>query len=74
MMAGADEPATLSGLCQPMAMAMVTVFCSQSRASGVATPFRVEADGGTSEDSTMGGRRDSASRRSDERELVEDQK
>lgn len=53
MMAGADEPATLSGLCQPMAMAMVTVFCSQSRASGVATPFRVEADGGTSEDSTM---------------------
>lgn len=26
MMAGADEPATLSGLCQPMAMAMVTVF------------------------------------------------
>ncbi|TFB06824.1 hypothetical protein CCMA1212_000933 [Trichoderma ghanense] len=26
MIAGADEPATLSGLCQPMAMAMVTVF------------------------------------------------
>lgn len=24
MIAGADEPATLSGLCQPMAMAMVT--------------------------------------------------
>lgn len=26
MIAGADEPATLSGLCQPMAMAMVTVL------------------------------------------------
>jgi hypothetical protein len=26
MMAGADEPATLSGLCQPMAMAMVSVL------------------------------------------------
>lgn len=26
MIAGADEPATLSGLCQPMAMAMVTEF------------------------------------------------
>lgn len=25
MMAGADEPATLLGLCQPMAIAMVTV-------------------------------------------------
>lgn len=24
MMAGADEPATLSGFCQPMAIAMVT--------------------------------------------------
>ena len=24
MMAGADEPATLSGFCQPMAMAMVS--------------------------------------------------
>lgn len=31
MMAGADEPATLSGLCQPMAIAMVTVVRSQSR-------------------------------------------
>jgi len=31
MMAGADEPATLSGLCQPMAIAMVTVSDGQSR-------------------------------------------
>lgn len=28
MMAGADEPATLSGFCQPMAMAMVSVFAT----------------------------------------------
>jgi hypothetical protein len=28
MMAGADEPATLSGFCQPMAMAMVSVLKS----------------------------------------------
>lgn len=27
MMAGADEPATLSGFCQPMAIAMVSVLC-----------------------------------------------
>lgn len=26
MMAGADEPATLSGLCQPMAIAMVSML------------------------------------------------
>lgn len=26
MMAGAEEPATLSGFCQPMAMAMVSVL------------------------------------------------
>lgn len=31
MMAGADEPATLSGLCQPMAIAMVTLSDGQSR-------------------------------------------
>lgn len=31
MMAGADEPATLSGLCQPMAIAMVRLSDGQSR-------------------------------------------
>lgn len=31
-MAGAEEPATLSGLCQPMAIAMVMVFGRQTSA------------------------------------------
>ena len=39
MMAGADEPATLSGLCQPMAIAMVTVSDGQSRIDVWQTPI-----------------------------------
>lgn len=38
MMAGAEEPATLSGFCQPMAIAMVHLEARQSRVGGSWSP------------------------------------
>lgn len=48
-MAGADEPATLSGFCQPMAMAMVSVFCDVNPRSRVSRRVSELAVGGGGE-------------------------
>lgn len=45
MMAGAEEPATLSGLCQPMAIAMVMVFRRQTSAIDDDTASLVDGEG-----------------------------